>query len=91
MIGGSIALFVIFPFSYPIVMQVKMSGFKDHYKNFRFYIIPVLIYRGTYFGVFDSIKTNKDDKEIAPFLEILEYSFFFNFYGSADDCSILNC
>lgn len=55
-IGGSIALLALFPFNYPRVMLAQMKGIKDFYKNFTFHLIPTIIYRGLYFGIFDSIK-----------------------------------
>lgn len=67
MVGGLIALTALFPFNYPRVMLVQMKGLKDFYKDFRFCLIPVAIYRGLYFGIFDSIKTNSKNKRTESF------------------------
>lgn len=57
-IGGITALTAVFPFNYPRVMLAQMKSLKDYYRNFNLYLVTVAIYRGLYFGVFDSIKTN---------------------------------
>lgn len=75
MIGGMMTLTVLFPFNYRRVMLAQMKGMRDFYRDFSFYLIPVAIYRGLYFGIFDSIKTDSEDKPIDSTLKLFAYGF----------------
>ena len=55
------ALMALYPLDYPRVMVVQMKSIKDFYKNFSFHLIPSAIYRGLYFGIFDSLKRDDDN------------------------------
>jgi len=41
-------------------MMARMKGLKDFYKDLCSYLIPTAIYRGLYFGIFDTIKYEND-------------------------------
>jgi hypothetical protein len=75
MMAGIAALTVMFPTGYPRVMLVRMNGVKDFYKSFHLYLVPTVIYRGLYFGMFDSSKVYFEKDSRYSFLKILALSF----------------